>query len=159
MARLRLMQGDYQQAIDRYNDSLRYEDTPGTRIDLAIAELQAGHFDIAIKLAKDAHATGPDDIRASTVLRNALMQEGEFAAALDPLTRVAEAQPSVENDYLLGIGLLNTGKPEDKLRAQAVFDRMKKSSGDSGSLHVLFGRAYRDRRRHETRDSRVSARH
>jgi tetratricopeptide (TPR) repeat protein len=144
MARLRLMEGDYQQAIDRYNDSLRYEDIPGTRIDLAIAELQAGQFDNAIKLAKNAHATGPDDIRASTVLRNALMQEGEFAAALDPLTRVAGAEPSVENDYLLGIGLLNTGKPEDKLRAQAVFDRMKKSSGDSGSLHVLFGRAYRD---------------
>jgi len=144
MARLRLAERDYQQAIDRYNDSLRYEDIPGSRIDLAIAELQAGHLDDAIKLAKDTHATGPDDIRANTVLRNALMQEGEFAAALVPLTRVADAQPSVENDYLLGIGLLNTGKPEDKIRAQAVFDRMKKSSGDSGSLHVLIGRAYRD---------------
>jgi tetratricopeptide (TPR) repeat protein len=144
MARLRLMEGDYQQSIDRYNDSLRYEDIPATRIDLSIAELQAGHFDNAIRQAKDAHATGPDDIRASTVLRNAYMQKGEFAAALEPLKRVADAQPSVENDYLLGIGLLNTGKPEDKLRAQAVFDRMKKNSGDSGSLHVLFGRAYRD---------------
>lgn len=144
LARLRLVERDYQQAIDRYNDSLRYEDIPGTRVDLAFAELQAGHLDDAIKLAKDAHGTGEDDIRANIVLRNALMQQGDFAAALDPLTRVADAQPSVENDYLLGIGLLNTGKPEDKLRAQAVFDRMKKSSGDSGSLHVLFGRAYRD---------------
>jgi len=144
MARLRLMESDYAQAIDLYNGSLRYEDIPGTRVDLAIAELQAGHLDNAIKQVKDAHATGPDDLRASTVLRNALMQKGDFAAALDPLTRVADAQPSVENDYLLGIGLLNTGKPEDKLRAQTVFERMKKSSGDSGSLHVLFGRAYRD---------------
>lgn len=144
MARLRLVERDNQQAIDRYNDSLRYEDIPGTRIDLAFAELQAGHLDDAIKLAKDTHATGEDDIRANIVLRNALMQQGDFVAALDPLTRVAEAQPSVENDYLLAIGLLNTGKPEDKLRAQAVFDRMQKSSGDSGSLHVLIGRAYRD---------------
>ena len=138
------MESDYAQAIDLYNGSLRYEDIPGTRVDLAIAELQAGHLDNAIKQVKDAHATGPDDLRASTVLRNALMQKGDFAAALDPLTRVADAQPSVENDYLLGIGLLNTGKPEDKPRADAAFERMKKSSGDSGSLHVLFGRAYRD---------------
>jgi tetratricopeptide (TPR) repeat protein len=144
MAGLQLVERDYQQAIDQYNDSLRYEDIPGTRIDLAFAELQAGHLDDAIRLAKDTHATGADDIRANIVLRNALMQQGEFAAAVVPLTRVADAQPSVENDYLLGIGLLNTGKPEDKLRAQAVFERMKKSSGDSGSLHVLIGRAYRD---------------
>jgi len=144
LARLRLVEGDYQQAIDRYNDSLRYEDIPGTRIDLAFAELQAGQLDDAIKLVKDTHATGADDIRANIVLRNALMQQGEFVAALEPLKRVADAQPSVENDYLLGIGLLNTAKPEDKLRAQAVFERMQKSSGDSGSLHVLIGRAYRD---------------
>ena len=71
-------------------------------------------------------------------------KKGEYAAAVDPLTRLANAEPSVENLYSLAIGLLNTGKPEDKLRAVAVFERMKKTSGDSGSLHVLFGRAYRD---------------
>ena len=144
MARLRLVERDFQQAIDRYNDSLRYEDIPGTHADLAFAELQAGQLDIAIKEARGAGATGQDEVRANIVLRNALMQKGEFAAALDPLTRVADADPSIENLYLLGIGLLNTGKPEDKPRADAAFDRMKKTAGDSGSIHVLIGRAYRD---------------
>jgi len=144
LGRLRLVEKDYQQAIDRYNESLRYEDTPGTRVDLAFAELQAGHLDDAIKLAKDAHGTGADDIRANIVLRNALMQRGDFAAALDPLKTVVDADPTVENIYLLGIGLLNTEKPEDKPRAQAAFDRMIKTAGDTGSIHVLIGRAYRD---------------
>lgn len=144
LARLRLLEKDYQQAIDRYNESLRYEDIPGTRVDLAFAELQAGHLDDAIKLSKDIHGTGADDIHANIVLRNALMQQGDFTAALVPLKKVLDAQPTVENIYLLGICLLNTGKPEDKPRAQAAFDRMIKTAGDTGSIHVLIGRAYRD---------------
>ena len=144
LARLRLLEMDYQQAIDRYNESLRYEDTPGTRVDLAFAELQAGHLDDAIKQAKDIHGTGADDIHANIVLRNALMQQGDFTDALVPLKKVLDAEPTVENSYLLGICLLNTKMPEDKPRAQAAFDRMIKIAGDTGSIHVLIGRAYRD---------------
>lgn len=144
LARLLLVEKDYQQAIDRYNESLRYEDSPATRVDLAYAELQAGHLDVAISLARNAHGIGIDDIRANIVLRNALMQHGDFVEALDPLKRVLDADPSVENLYLLGIDLLNTKKPEDKPRAQAAFDRMIKTAGDTGSIHVLIGRAYRD---------------
>ena len=40
--------------------------------------------------------------------------------------------------------LLQTKKPEDRTRALAVFEQMKLMAGDSGSLHVLFGRAYRE---------------
>jgi tetratricopeptide (TPR) repeat protein len=144
LARLRLLEREYQQAIDRYNESLRYEDIPGTRVDLAFAELQAGHLDDAIKQAINIRGTGADDIHANIVLRNALMQQGDFTAALVPLKKVVDAEPSVENIYLLGICLLNTGKPEDKPRAQAAFDRMIKTAGDTGSIHVLIGRAYRD---------------
>lgn len=144
MAYLRLVEADYPQAIDLYTDSLGFEDTRDTRIDLAIAELQAGHFDNAIQQAEKVRATDPNNIRANHVLGSALTQKGEYAAAVDPLTRLANAEPSVENLYSLAIGLLNTGRPDDKLRAVAVFERMMKTSGDSGSLHVLFGRAYRD---------------
>jgi tetratricopeptide (TPR) repeat protein len=144
LARLRLVEKNYQEAIDRYNESLRYGDTPATRVDLAYAELQAGHLDDAIKLARNSHGTGVDDIRANIVLRNALMQQGDFTAALDPLKKVLEADPTVENIYVLGICLLSTGKTEDKPRAQAAFDRMIKTAGDTGSIHVLIGRAYRD---------------
>ncbi len=144
MAHLRLVQGDYLQAIDLYNRSLGFEDIPDTRIDLAIAELQAGHFDNAIEQAEKARATDPDSIRANHVLGSALIQKGDYVSAVGPLTHLANAEPSIENLYSLAIDLLNTGKPDDKLEAVEVFERMKKAAGDSGSLHVLFGRAYRD---------------
>jgi tetratricopeptide (TPR) repeat protein len=40
--------------------------------------------------------------------------------------------------------MLATKKPEDKQRAMRIFGQMQNIAGDSGSLHVLFGRAYRD---------------
>ena len=144
LAHLRLVASDYQQAINLYNDSLNYEDISDTRIDLAIAELEGNQIDDAIKEAKKACAQDPANMRCNQVLGNILIQKGDYASAVEPLIRLANAQPTVENLYSLAITLLNTGKPEDKVRAQAVFDQMKKNSGDSGSLHVLLGRAYRD---------------
>ena len=89
-------------------------------------------------------AANPNDLRAVRVLASALTQNGDYAQAVEPFTRIAHAQPSVENLYPLAMCLLQTRKPEDKVRAVAVFEQMKQIAGDSGSLHVLFGRAYRD---------------
>lgn len=144
LAHLHLVASDYPQAIIFYNDSLNYEELADTRIDLAIAELEAGQIDNAIVETRKACTATPADLRCFQVLGNTLIQKGDFASAVEPLTRLSNAQPTVENLYSLAITLLNTGKPEDKTRAEAVFNRMKESSGDSGSLHVLFGRAYRD---------------
>jgi tetratricopeptide (TPR) repeat protein len=144
MAHLKLVEADDTQAIDLYNNSLSFEEDPDTRIDLAIAELQAGHFDNAIEQTEKALATDPNSIRASHVLGSAFIQKGDYTSAAGPLTRLANAEPSIENLYSLAIDLLSTGKADDKLRAVEVFERMKKTAGDSGSLHVLFGRAYRD---------------
>ena len=144
LAHLHLVASDYSQAIILYNDSLNYENLPDTRIDLAIAELEAREIDDAIKDARRACASIPDNARCNQVLGNTLIQKGDYDAAVDPISRLANAQPTVENLYSLAITLLNTGKPDEKTKAEAVFDQMKKSFGDGGSLHVLFGRAYRD---------------
>lgn len=144
LAHLHLVASDYPQAINLYNDSLNYENLSDTRIDLAIAELEASRIDDAIKEIQKACAADLDNTRCNQVLGNTLIQKGDYASAVEPLTRLANAQPSVETLYSLAITLLNAGKPEDKVRAEAVFNQMKESFGDSGSLHVLFGRAYRD---------------
>ena len=144
LAHLHLVASDYPQAIIFYNDSLNYENLSDTRIDLAIADLEASQIDDAIKEAQRACATVPDNARCNQVLGNTLIQKGDYVAAIEPITRLANAQPSVENLYSLAITLLNTGKPEEKSKAETVFEQMKKNFGDSGSLHVLFGRAYRD---------------
>jgi tetratricopeptide (TPR) repeat protein len=144
LAHLHLAALDSAQAIILYNRSLDYENLSDTRLDLAIAEVAGSRIDDAIKDAQRACAADPASMRCNQVLGSTLLQNGDNAAAVDPLTRLATAQPTVENLYLLAITLLNTGKPENKLRAEAVFNQMRMNYGDSGSLHVLFGRAYRD---------------
>jgi tetratricopeptide (TPR) repeat protein len=144
LAQIRLAESAYPQAAELYSSSLHFEDIPGTRLDLATAEIQTGKFANAIKQAQEVLATNPKDLRADRVLASALTQNGDYAQAVEPFTRIARAQPTVENLYPLAMCLLQTRKPDDKVRAVAVFEQMKQTAGDSGSLHVLFGRAYRD---------------
>jgi len=144
LAGLRLVEKAYPQAIELYSSSLKFEDASSTRLDLGTAEIQAGKFEDAIKQARQVLAADPKDLRADRVLASALTQNGDYAQAIEPFTRIAQAQPTVENLYPLAMCLLQTRKPEDKVRGAAVFEQMKQTVGDSGSLHVLFGRAYRD---------------
>jgi tetratricopeptide (TPR) repeat protein len=144
LAQLRLAESAYPQAIELFDSSLRFEDVAGTRLDLATAQIQAGKFKDAIKQAQQVRAANPTDLRAVRVLASALTQDGDYAQAVEPFTQIAHAQPTVENLYPLAMCLLQTRKPEDKVRAVGVFEQMKQIAGDSGSLHVLFGRAYRD---------------
>jgi tetratricopeptide (TPR) repeat protein len=144
MATLRSIEAAYPQAIKLYQDSLKFEDNPTTRAGLALADAQAGQYDEAIKLAQEVQASNPNDLSSLRMLASIYMQKGEAAKAIEPFSRVAAAEPTIDNLYALGNCLLQTHKPEDKLRARTVFEQMKKTAGDSGSLHVLFGRAYRD---------------
>jgi tetratricopeptide (TPR) repeat protein len=144
LAQLRAVELAYPQAIELYRSSLQFEDLPGSRLDLATVEIQAGKFEDAIQQAQQVRTAAPNDLRANRVLASALTQHGDFTQAVAPFTWIAQAQPSVENLYPLAMCLLQTRRPEDKLRAAAVFEQMRQIAGDSGSLHVLFGRAYRD---------------
>jgi len=144
MASLRSVEGAYPQAVELYKSSLDYEDSSETRVGLALAEAQGGQYDDAIRLAEQVRATDPTNVQANRVLASAFMQKGEYSQAVAPFARLAQTQASIENLYPLANCLLHTGKAEDKTRAQGIFAQMMGSAGESGSLHVLFGRAYRD---------------
>ena len=144
LADLKMIESSYSQAIESYRSSLDFEEVTATRVNLAIADIQAGQYDQAIQLAEQAHTAEPGNLRADRALASAYVQSGKFVQAVEPFTRVAIASPEVDNLYPLAVCLLQTKRPEDKTRAVAVFDQMKKIAGDSGSLHVLIGRAYRD---------------
>ncbi|MEQ1472173.1 MAG: tetratricopeptide repeat protein, partial [Candidatus Acidiferrum sp.] len=144
LAQLRLVQLSPLPAIELYQRSLDFQDIPDTRIDLAIAQLQANHFDIALSESEKALAASPDNARAYAVKARALIGLQEFAKAAEALDHSVKAHPDFDASYLLGLCLLQTKDPNDKDRATAVFARMIRIAGDSGSLHVLFGRAYRD---------------
>ena len=144
MAQLRLLESAHPQAVELYRKSLEFEDTPDTHADLALANLEASQLDDSIKQAEEALAADPKDARAYAILGRALMRKREYAKAADALAHAAERNPDIENLYSLGISLLATKDPKDKEKAIAVFQNMIAMAGDSGSLHVLFGRAYRD---------------
>ena len=156
MAYLRSIEGAYPQAIEIYKTSLDFEDSPATRADLALTEAQAGRYDEAIELAQQVRVSDPASLKADRVLASAYAQKGEYAKAVDSFTRVANAQPSIESYYALANCLLQTGKPEDKAHAQAIFDQMVKTAGESGSLHVPLWPRLPRRQRYAVRSARIS---
>jgi len=141
---LKVLQAEYGQAVELYRDSLAFEDLPGTYAAMGFAEIQAGELDKAIEYAQKAVAAEPANQLANRVLASAFDQKGEYAQAVEPFRRVVQTEPTVDNLYPLAVCLLQTRKPEDKQRAAAVFAQMRELAGESGSLHVLMGRAYRD---------------
>lgn len=141
---MRLLESAETQASELYKTALIYEDTPDARADLAISELGSNRLADAIADSERALAAEPHNLRAELVLARALERQGEYAKAADAYSRAVQLQPKIESLYSLGICLLATGEPKDKDRAAAVFQQMARTAGESGSLHVLFGRAYRD---------------
>jgi tetratricopeptide (TPR) repeat protein len=144
LAQLRLIQSAYAQATELYRRSLDFEDLPDTHIDLAIAQLQANRLDDAIAESGKAMTADPENGRGYNLRGRIWMKKGDYAKAADAFENAARLDPEVEVLYSWGICLLQTKDAKDKLRAGAVFQQMIRLAGDSGSLHVLFGRAYRD---------------
>ncbi len=144
LGQLRLLERAYPQAIELYRNSLELDDQPDTRIDLAIADLNANQLDEAVTQVNQALAANPDNVRANTVLGRTLMRKRQYPQAAEALSRAVQREPDIESLYSLGICLLASKDPQDKERAAGVFQKMVDVAGDSGSLHVLFGRAYRD---------------
>ena len=144
MAQLRLLESSYPQAIELYRKSLEFEDIPDTHVDLAIASLQANRIEDALTESGNALAADAKNDRAYSVRGLALMRKQEYAAAAESLSQAAAMNPTVESSYSLAIALLATKDPKNKERAALVFRQMVEMAGDTGSLHVLFGRAYRD---------------
>lgn len=144
MGDLRMVEGAFPQAAELYSKSLDLDPSAEARADLGLAELEQGKLDDAISDADMARATSPLNSMADQVLSRALMQKGNYPRASESLARLASAHPDIPTLYSLALCLLATKKPEDKQRAVQVFNQMQNIAGDSGSLHVLFGRAYRD---------------
>jgi tetratricopeptide (TPR) repeat protein len=144
LGQLRLLESAYPQSVELYRRALDFEDQPATRVDLAIAEYQANRFDDAIAEATKAIQSDSKDVRAFSILGRALVKKQEYAKAAEAFDQAARLSPDTETLYSLAICLLQSKDAKDRERAAEVFAQMKRLDGDSGSLHVLFGRAYRD---------------
>ncbi len=144
MAQLRAAEHAYPQAVELYRQSIELEDNPETRTEMAISALQAQQPDLAIEQAKKALAGDARSSRTYLILGQAYIDKQDFQQAAEVLTQAAEQKPEIETYYSLAICWLSTKDAAGKRKADAVFEQMKELAGDSGSLHVLMGRAYRD---------------
>jgi tetratricopeptide (TPR) repeat protein len=144
LGQLRLLESAYSQATEFYGRSLNFENLPNTRVDLAIAYLDARQNDEAITAADQALLDDPTNIRAFQVLARAWTAKSDFQRAVQALQRVAEISPTVENLYNLATVQLASKDGETHKAVEQTFAQMVTVAGDSGSLHVMFGRAYRD---------------
>jgi tetratricopeptide (TPR) repeat protein len=133
-----------QQAAELYKRSISFEDRPDTHVDLAIADLQFNQAEEAIAECQRALRVEPNDPRAYNALGRAWAAKHDYKKAAEGLDRANQRAPNIDTLYTQGIYLLQSNDPVEKKKAAAVFQRMEKLAGDSGSLHVLFGRAYRD---------------
>jgi tetratricopeptide (TPR) repeat protein len=141
MGHLRLVETAFPEAIELYRRSLVFEDTPDTRIDLAIAYLSSDRRDDAIAETTKALAADPKNARGWAVQGKAWMKKQDPSKAAESLLRSVEIQPDIDVAYSLGVSLLAA---KQTAQAEVVFHNMVEMAGDSGALHVLFARAYRD---------------
>jgi tetratricopeptide (TPR) repeat protein len=144
LANVRITEGAFPEAAELYRRSLTWEDAPETHVGLAICNLYANRPDDSLVEASKALLLDPNSARAFNIQGKAWMKKREYRKAADSLERAVRIQPEFEPAYALASSLLSLKDPESKKKAAEVFDTIVASVGDSGSLHVLFGHAYRD---------------
>jgi tetratricopeptide (TPR) repeat protein len=148
LAQLRLLEGATTQGIDLYTRALEFEDTADTHVDVAIADWRANRIDAALGQVSTALAAEPQNARAYAVQARLWIAKQKYENAAEAFNHLLQIDPSVESDletmYSFGVCYLQEKDPRGPGMAAAVFQRIERVHGDSGSLHVLFGRAYRD---------------
>jgi len=143
MAKLRLDKRAYDEAAALCRESLEFEDTPKTRIELAIANLSAKRTADAIEQASIATERDPQNALAWNIKGEALLQDANYADAATALAKSVELRQVADSTYALGIAYLGMGK---KQKAGDVFSQMLALVGEYGWSRVLVGRAYQEKR-------------
>lgn len=144
MGQLRQIEGAAAQSAALFRASLGLEDRESVYPELARSTLMAGQVDKAIAETVRVLHRDPNNVEANLVMASALTHKQEYAKAAAYYAHAARLQPSIRTMYSLAICWLSTGTPQGRRRGDQVFEQMKATAGDSGSLHVLMGRAYRD---------------
>jgi tetratricopeptide (TPR) repeat protein len=144
LGNIRIAETAFPNATALFQRSLAFEDAAETHVGLAIASLYANRPDDSLAEASRALLLDPNSARAFNIQGKAWMKKRDYRKAVDSLQRSVELHPEFEPAYALGVSWLSVKDPESKKRAAEVFDTIVASIGDSGSLHVMFGRAYRD---------------
>jgi tetratricopeptide (TPR) repeat protein len=141
MAKLRLDEGAFVEAVRLCRASLEFEDTPETRVELAIASLYAKKPADAVEQASVAAERDPRNALAWNIKGEALLQSKDYAGAATALEASLELKQDADSIYALGIAYAGQGKKE---KATDTFSHLLAVTGDYGWSRVLVGRAYQE---------------
>ena len=141
MAELKVAQGETTQAIDLYNRSLAFDDSPKAHLALALAYMAAHRTDDALAQVEPVTKSDPKNADAWNVQGKLLMDKRSYGPAAESLARSLELQGNPFVAYALATAFLNLG---DIDKAQAIFKQLTETTGDSTSVHIMIGRAYQN---------------
>jgi tetratricopeptide (TPR) repeat protein len=141
MAKLRLDEGASAEAVKLCRASLQFEDTPETRVELAIASLYAKKPADAVEQASIAAERNPQNALAWSVKGQALLRSKDFPGATAALKTSIDLKEDADSIYALGIAYIGLG---EKQKAAGTFSHLLALTGDYGWSRVLVGRAYQE---------------
>ena len=140
MGEIELMQASASAAIQPYRRSIDFEDALATRIDLALAYLQALRLDEALSTVTDVLVADPENARAWYVQGKAWMAKERSDNAVTSFSRVLSLQEDPAASYLLGAAFLQLKERE---KAEEVFRRLSGSGRRRTGMHLQLADAYR----------------
>lgn len=143
MAKLRLDERAFDEAVRLCRVSLEYEDTPETRLELAIASLYAKKPVDAMEQASLAAERDPQNALALNIKGQALLQSEDYEGAAAALERSLALKQDADSIYALGIAYLGLS---DRQKARDTFSQLLALTGDHGWSRILVGRAYQEQK-------------
>jgi tetratricopeptide (TPR) repeat protein len=143
MAKLQLDGKAYEEAAKLCRESLEFEDTSETRVELAIVNLYARKPADAVVHSSLAIEKDPQDALAWNIKGEAQLQQEDYAGAAASLGRSVELKQDAESIYALGIAYIGVG---EKQKAADSFSQLLALVGNRGWSRVLVGRAYQQQK-------------
>jgi tetratricopeptide (TPR) repeat protein len=142
LAQISLSLGEVDRAASYLDSALKLKpDDVDTQVDRAGVSFRKGEAAKARLLVESALSKQPSHARARGLLGRIYVFEGDPDLAIQELKASIDLQADsdFETSYFLGIAYLTAKKlPE----AEAWFQQLQNTMGESAALHMLFGRAY-----------------
>ena len=141
LAEIKLAEGNNNQAIDLYKQSIEFEDTPNAHIALSLVYMRAQRTDEALAEIGPVLKADPRNADAWDVQGKLYMDKKAWREAAESFNRSLELESNVIVAYALATAYLNQG---DKAKAEIIFKQLTDATGDRASLHIMIGRAYQN---------------
>ena len=141
LAEIKFAEGDTNQAVDLYKQSIEYEDTPNAHVALSLVYMRAQRTYEALAEIGPVLKADPKNADVWDVQGKLYMDKKDWRQAADSFNRSLELESNVIVAYALATAYLNQG---DKTKAEVIFKQLTDATGDRASLHIMIGRAYQN---------------